>query len=157
MTRDDSQSCLAFSEEHWHCWHSSLLSYALLGTIQSELSTTLKLSPRPSSTQGYPITGLYNIGTLAFTFHKTAPTVGLETKLTPSATRNETGGDASKPLRNIAYCLFAPSVKRYSRNRIASKYHYHASAYSLQTVCCHFMYLHEANTDDTGNWSRLPG
>ena len=50
MTRDDSQSRLAFSEEQWHCWHSSLLSYALLGTIQYELSTTLKLSPRPSST-----------------------------------------------------------------------------------------------------------
>ena len=50
MTRDDSQSCLAFSGEQWHCWHSSLLSYALLGTIQYELSTTLKLSPRPSST-----------------------------------------------------------------------------------------------------------
>ena len=50
MTRDDSQSCLAFPEEQWHCWHFSLLSYALLGTIQYELSTTLKLSPRPSST-----------------------------------------------------------------------------------------------------------
>ena len=49
MTRDDSQSCLAFSEEH--CCHSSLLSHALLGTIQSELSTTLKLSPRPSFTR----------------------------------------------------------------------------------------------------------
>ena len=43
----------------------------------------------------YPITGLY-IGTDAFTFHKTATTVGLETKPTPAATRNETGGDASK-------------------------------------------------------------
>ena len=42
-------------------------------------------------------------------------------------------------------CLFASSVKRYSRNRIASKYHYHASAYSLQTVCCRFIYLHEEN------------
>ena len=29
-------------------WHSSLLSHALLGTIQSEVSTTLKLSPRLS-------------------------------------------------------------------------------------------------------------
>ena len=98
MTRDDSQSCLVFSEEQWHCWHSSLLSYALLGTIQydSELSTTLKLSPRPSSTpiqlQVYIILEL----DLAFTFHKTAPTVGLETKPTPVATRNETGGDAWK-------------------------------------------------------------
>ena len=53
--------------------------HALLGTIQSEVSTTLKLSPR-----------LY-IGTVAFTFHKTAATVGLETKPTLAATRNETG------------------------------------------------------------------
>ncbi len=55
--------------------------------------------------------------------------------------------------------LFAPSIKRYSRNRIASKYHYHASAYSLQTICCRFIYLHEenANADDTDNSSRLPG
>ena len=44
----------------------------------------------------YPITGLYNIVTVAFTFHKTAPTVGLETKPTPAATRNDTGGDAWK-------------------------------------------------------------
>ena len=48
----------------------------------------------------YPITGLY-IGTVAFTFHTTATTVGLTTvglemKPTPAATRNETGGDASK-------------------------------------------------------------
>ena len=92
MTRDDSQSCLALSEEQWHCWNSSLLSYALLGTIQYELSTTLKLSPRPSST---PIQlQVYII--LELTFHKTAPTVGLETKPTPAATRNETGGDAWK-------------------------------------------------------------
>ena len=95
MTRDDSQSCLAFSEEHWHCWHSSLLSYALLGTIQSELSTTLKLSPRPSSTpiqlQVYIILEL-----LHSHFIKLHTRFGLETKLSPAATRNEPGGDASK-------------------------------------------------------------
>ena len=69
MTRDDSQSCLAFSEEH--CWYSSLLSHALLGTIQSELSTTLKLSPRPSFT---PIhLQVYIIGTVAFTFIELQP------------------------------------------------------------------------------------
>ena len=70
-------------------WHSSLLSHALLGTIQSEVSTTLKLSQR-LSLYPYPITGLY-IGTVAFTFHKTAATVGLETKPTLAGTRNETG------------------------------------------------------------------
>ena len=31
------------------------------------------------------------IGTVAFTFHKTAATIGLETKPTLAATRNETG------------------------------------------------------------------
>ena len=68
----------------------------------------------------------------------------------------------TKPVEIITkHCLllFAPSIKRYSRNRIASKYHYHASAYSLQTICCRFIYLHEenANADDTDNSSRLPG
>ena len=58
------------------------------GTIQSEVSTTLKLSPRLSFIP--IITGLY-IGTVAFTFHKTVATVGLETKPTLAATRNETG------------------------------------------------------------------
>ena len=58
------------------------------GTIQSEVSTTLKLSPRLSFI--HIITGLYS-GTVAFTFHKTAATVGLETKPTLAATRNETG------------------------------------------------------------------
>ena len=50
MTRDhdDSQLCPAFSEEH--CWHSSLLLHALLGKMQSELPSTLKLLPRPSFT-----------------------------------------------------------------------------------------------------------
>ena len=61
-----------------------------VGTIQSEVSTTLKLSPRlsfiPIQLQVY----IY-IGTVAFTFHKTAATVGLETKPTLAATRNETG------------------------------------------------------------------
>ena len=58
------------------------------GTIQSEVSTTLKLSPRLSFIP--IIKGLY-IGTVAFTFNKTAATVGLETKPTLAATRNETG------------------------------------------------------------------
>ena len=91
MTRDDSQSCLAFSEEH--CWHSSLLSHASLGTTLSELLTTLKLSPRLSFT---PVQLQVYILELLHSQHKTATTVGLETKPTPAATRNETGGDASK-------------------------------------------------------------
>ena len=83
-------------------------------------------------------------------FHKTATT-----------TRNET--DARLETKRVEifnkHCLFAPSVKQYSRNIIASKYHYHAPAYSLQTVCCRFIYLHEENSNaaDTDNWSRLPG
>ena len=43
----------------------------------------------------------------------------------------------SKSLPNVA------RVKGYSRNRIYSKYHDHASAYSLLTVCCRFIYLYE--------------
>ena len=134
-------------------WHSSLLSHALLGTIQSEVSTTLKLSPRLSF---IPIqlqfTGLY-IGTVAFTliFIKLQPR--LDSKRNRRWRRLET-----KPVEIITkHCLllFAPSIKRYSRNRIASKYHYHASSYSLQTICCRFIYLHEenANADDTDNSS----
>ena len=59
------------------------------GTIQSEVSTTLKVIAE-AFIYPYPITSLY-IGTVAFTFHKTAATVGLETKPTLAATRNETG------------------------------------------------------------------
>ena len=81
-----TQSCLAFSEEHG--WHSSLLSHALLGMIESDPQVIAE-----AFIYAYPITGLY-IGTVAFTFHKTATTVGLETK--PTATRKETGGDAWK-------------------------------------------------------------
>ena len=71
-------------------------------------------------------------------------------------TRNETddGGDskrnrrqrvASKSLPNIAYSLFVPSVRRYSRNRFDCKYHNNASAYSLQTVYCRYIFLHDEN------------
>ena len=133
MTRDDSQSCLAFSEEH--CWHSSLLSHALLGTIQSELSTTLKLWPRPSFT---PIQlQVYILELLHSHFIKLQPRL--------YSKRNRRRGDSKrnqwrhvKIITNIAYCLFVPSIKRYSHNRIASKYHYHASAYSLQIVAILF-------------------
>ena len=45
----------------------------------------------------YPITGLYNIGTLAFTCHKTAPTVGLETKPTPRLETKPTPRLETKP------------------------------------------------------------
>ena len=149
MTRDDSQSCLAFSEEH--CWHSSLLSHALLGTIQSELSTTLKLWPRPSFT--HIQLHVYILELLHSDFIKQQ--LRLDSKRNRRRRRLET---KCVEIFN-KHCIFAPSVKRYSRNRIASKYHYHASAYSLQTVCCRFIYLHEenANAADTDNWSRLPG
>ena len=125
MTRDDSQSCLG---------------HALLGTIQSELSTTLKLSLRPSFTRIQ--LHVYILELLHSHFIKQQ--LRLDSKRVEIFNK---------------HCLFAPSVKRYSRNRIASKYHYHASAYSLQTGCCRFIYLHEENTNaaDTDNWSRLPG
>ena len=49
--------------------------------------------------------------------------------------RNETDNGVtlrfklSKSLPNVAYCLFVARVKLYSRNKIYSKYHNHASAY----------------------------
>ncbi len=62
------------------------LSHALLGTIQSELSTTLKLSSRPSSTpiqlQVYIILELLHSHLIKLHIR-----FGLETKLTPAATR----------------------------------------------------------------------
>ena len=150
MTRDDSQSFLAFSEEHrglhgipvfyrMHCFN---------GTIQSEVSTTLKLSPRLSF---IPIQlQVYILELLHLYFLKQ------QLRLDSKRNRRRRVKIITKHCLN---CLFAPSVKRYSRNRIASKYHYHASAYSLQTVCCRFIYLHKenANADDTDNSSRLPG
>ena len=120
-------------------------------TIQSEVSTTLNLSPRLSF---IPIQlQVYILELLHSHFIKLQPR--LDSKR--NRRRLET-----KPVEIITkHCLllFAPSIKRYSRNRIASKYHYHASAYSLQTICCRFIYLHEenANADDTDNSSRLPG
>ena len=134
-------------------WHSSLLSHALLGTIQSEVSTTLKLSPRLSF---IPIQlHVYILELLHSHFIKLQPR--LDSKRNRRWRQLET-----KPVKIITkHCLllFAPSIKRYSRNRIASKYHYHASAYSLQPICCRFIYLQEenANADDTDNSSRLPG
>ena len=134
-------------------WHSSLLTHALLGTIQSEVSTTLKLSPRlsfiPIQLQVYILELLHS--------HVIKLQPRLDSKRNRRWRRLET-----KPVELITkHCLFlfAPSIKRYSRNIIASKYHYHASGYSLQTMCCRFIYLHEenANADDTDNSSRLPG
>ena len=103
----------------------------------------------------YPITGLYILELLHSHFIKLQPR--LHSQRNRRWRRLET-----KPVEIITkHCLllFAPSIKRYSRNRIVSKYHYHASAYSLQTICCRFIYLHEenANADDTDNSSRLPG
>ena len=140
-------SCLAFSEDH--CWHSSLLSHALLGTIQSELSTTLKLFAE-AFIYPYPITC---VGLLHSHFIKQ------QLRLDSKRNRRRRRLKTKRVEIFNKHCLFATSVKRYSRNRIASKYHYHASAYSLQTVCCRFIYLHEenANAADTDNWSRLPG
>ena len=132
-------------------WHSSLLSHALLGTIQSEVSTTLRLSTRLSF---IPIqVQVYILELLHSHFIKLQPR--LDSKRNRRWRRLET-----KPVEIITkHCLllFAPSIKRYSHNRIASKYH--ASAYSLQNLCCRFIYLHEenANADDTDNSSRLPG
>ena len=116
-------------------WHFSLLSHALLGTIQSEVSTTLKLSPRLSF---IPIQlQVYILELLHSHFIKLQPRLDskrnrhwrrLKTKLVEIITKH-------------CLLLFAPSIKRYSRNRIASKYQYHASAYSLQTIIMLPFYL----------------
>ena len=115
-------------------WHSSLLSHALLRTIQSEVSTTLKLSPRLSF---IPIQlQVYILELLHSHFIKLQPR--LDSKRNRRWRRLET-----KPIEIITkHCLllFAPSIKRYSRNRIASKYHYHASAYSLQTMLPFYLF-----------------
>ena len=122
-------------------------------TPQTEVSTTLKLSPRLSF---IPIQlQVYILELLHSHFIKLQPR--LDSKRNRRWRRLET-----KPVEIITkHCLllFAPSIKQYSRNIIASKYQYHASAYSLQTICCRFIYLHEenANADDTDNSSRFPG
>ena len=88
MTHDDSQSCLAFSEEHSCMAFQSFIACiawndSIRGVNNSKVIAEAFIYP-------YPITGLY-IGTVAFTFHKTAATAGLATKPTLAATRNETG------------------------------------------------------------------
>ena len=86
MTRDDSQSCLAFSEEH-----SCMAFQSFIACIASMERFNLRCQQLAEALIfPYPITGLY-IGTVAFTFHKTAATVGLEMKPTLAATQNETG------------------------------------------------------------------
>ena len=102
---------------------------ALLGTIQSELSTTLKLSPRPSFTRIQ--LHVYILELLHSHFIKQQ--LQLDSKQNRRRRRTKRVEIFNK------HCLFARSVGRYSRNRITSKYHYHASAYSLQTVCCGFV------------------
>ena len=88
MTRDDSQSCLAFSEEH--CCMAFQSFIACIAWNDSIRSVNNSKVIADAFIYPYPITGLY-IGTVAFTFHKTAATVGLATKPTLAATRNETG------------------------------------------------------------------
>ena len=153
MTRDDSQSCLAFSEEHSCMAFQSFIACiawndSIRGVNNSKVIPEAFIYP-------YPITGLYILELLHSHFIKLQPR--LDSQRNRRWRRLET-----KPVEIITkHCLllFAPSIKRYSRNRIASKYHYHASAYSLHTICCRFIYLHEenANADDTDNSSRLPG
>ena len=133
-------------------FQSFVLSQALFGKIQSELSTTLKLSLRPTG---------HIIGTVAFTFfHKLQPR--LDAKRNRRWRRLKTEPAATRRLEIITkhclHSLFVPSVKRYSHSKIASKYHNHASAYSLQTDNCRFIHLHEQNENvaDTDNWIGLP-
>ena len=79
-------------------WHSSLLSHALLGTIQSEVSTTLKLSPRlsfiPIHLQVYILELLHS--------HFTKLQTRLDSKRNRRWRRLET--KPVEKLPNIAYC-----------------------------------------------------
>ena len=122
-------------------WHSSLLSHALLnGTIQSEVSTTLKLSPRLSF---IPIQlQVYILELLHSHFIKLQPR--LDSKRNRRWRRLET-----KPVEIITkqcLLLLAPSIKRYSRNRIASKYHYHASAYIVYKLYVAVLFIYTKKT-----------
>ena len=96
----------------------------------------------PLATLLYPITGIYNIGTLAFTFHKTAPTGGLETKPTLAATI-ETKPVA--PRRNNYQTLPIVYSHRASNDIRATELPLNTIImlphYSLQTVYCRFIYL----------------
>ena len=142
MTRDDSQSCLAFSEEHsCMAFQSFIACIASMERFNLRCQQLLKLSPRLSF---IPIQlQVYILELLHSHFIKLEPR--LDSKRNRRWRRLET-----KPVEIITkHCLllFAPSIKQYSRNRIASKYQYHASAYSLQTICCRFIYLHEENAN----------
>ena len=153
MTRDDSQSCLASSEEHICMASQSCIACiawndSIRGVNNSKVIAEAFIYP-------YSQLQVYILELLHSHFIKLQPQ--LDSQRNRRWRRLET-----KPIEIITkHCLlsFAPSIKRYSRYRIASKYHYHASAYSLQTICCRFIYLHEenANVDDTDNSSRLPG
>ena len=119
------------------------------------------LSLRPSFTP-YPITGLYIILVLlnSHFINGNRGWTRNETDASGDLKRNRRVASAQNHFKtNIAYCLFVLSAKRFSRNRISSKYLNHASAYSLQTICCCFINLQEENenTADTDNKSRLPG
>ena len=99
-------------------WHSSLLSHALLQWNDSIWGVNNSKVIAEAFIYPYPITGLY-IGTVAFTFHKTAATVGLETKPTLAATRNETGRNNYQTLpiviRTEHWTIFAQQNRPLSR------------------------------------------
>ena len=91
------------------------------------------LSLRPSFTP-YPITGLYIILVLlnSHFINGNRGWTRNETDASGDLKRNRRVASAQNHFKtNIAYCLFVLSAKRFSRNRISSKYLNHASAYSL--------------------------
>ena len=128
MTRRyDSQSCLAFSEEH-SCMAFQSLSHALLQWNDSirgvnNSKVIARLSFIPIQLQVYLLELLHS------------HFIKLQPRLDSKRNRRWRGLETKPVEIIIKHCLllFAPSIKQYSRNRIASKYQYHASAYSLQT------------------------
>ena len=91
------------------------------------------------------------IGTVAFTFIKLQPR--LDSK------RNRSRWRRVKIITKHCLLFIRSERQTVFAQQNCFKYHYHASTYSLQTVCCRFIYLHEenANADDMDNSTRLPG
>ena len=89
-----------------------------------------------------------------------ATKVGLETKPTPAATQKKRNRWRRKrfasnyrnhyqtlPIIYFVYSWSASNNIRATEYNFYSKYHKHASAFSLQIVCCRFIYLYEENAN----------
>ena len=126
---------------------------ALLGTIQSELSTTLKLSPRPSFTRIQ--LHVYILELLHSHFIKQ------QLRLDSKQNRRRPKRNASKYLTNIAYSHGASDDIRATELLLNTIIMLPHIVYKLYVAALLPFYLFtrrkRTNTADTDNWSRLPG